>query len=64
MDGESELVEGIPRIDLITIHLMRVNGVEKEVIYAYRKQLHVKWQELEEKKGKSSQGRFRRAAKI
>lgn len=52
MDGESELVEGIPRIDLITIHLMRVNGVEKEVIYAYRKQLHVKWQELEEKKGK------------
>lgn len=50
MDGASELVEGIPRMDFITIHLMRVNHVEKEVIYAYRKQLHMKWRELEEQK--------------
>ena len=48
MDGASELVEGIPRMDFITIHLMQVNQVEKEVIYAYRKQLHMKWRELEE----------------
>ena len=50
MDGASELVEGIPRMDFITIHLMRVNQVEKEVIYAYRKQLHMKWRELEGQK--------------
>ena len=37
-------------MDFITIHLMRVNHVEKEVIYAYRKQLHMKWRELEEQK--------------
>lgn len=50
MDGESELVEGIPRIDFITIHLMKVNNVKKEVIYAYRKLLRKKWREFEGKK--------------
>ena len=39
MDGQSELDEGIPRIDMLTIHLMKVNNVSKEVIYAYRKKL-------------------------
>ena len=50
MDGQDELVEGIPRIDLITIHLMRVNGVAKEVIYAYRKMLRGMWKEKREEK--------------
>ena len=50
MNGGSSLVEGIPGIDLITIHLMKVNNVKKEVIYAYRKLLRQGWRELEEKK--------------
>lgn len=50
MEGQDELVEGIPRIDLITIHLMRVNKVSKEVIYAYRKKLHIFWNETQEEK--------------
>lgn len=48
IDGADELVEGIPRMDFITIHLMKVNHVEKEVIYAYRKQLHMEWRKFEE----------------
>lgn len=39
MDGADPLVFGIPRIDFLTIHLMKTNNVSKEVIYAYRKQL-------------------------
>lgn len=39
MDGQSELDDGIPRINMLTIHLMRVNNVCKEVIYAYRKKV-------------------------
>ena len=35
-------------MDFITIHLMKVNHVEKEVIYAYRKQLHMEWRKFEE----------------
>lgn len=50
MEGQDELVEGIPRIDLISIHLMRVNKVSKEVIYAYRKKLHILWDETQEEK--------------
>lgn len=54
LDGQDELVEGIPRIDLITIHLMHVNKVSKEVIYAYRKQLHEYWKIVELEKSKKS----------
>ena len=39
MEGANPLVYGIPRLDFLTIHLMRVNNVSKEVIYAYRKKL-------------------------
>ncbi len=39
VDGADPSVYGIPRIDFLTIHLMKVNNVSKEVIYAYRKRL-------------------------
>lgn len=39
MNGASGLVDGIPRADYIVMHLMWVNNVSAEVIYAYRKQL-------------------------
>lgn len=39
IDGADSLVYGIPRIDFLTIHIMKVNNVSKEVIYAYRKKL-------------------------
>lgn len=43
LEGQEELIEGIPRIDLVTIHLMYANKVSEEVIYAYRKKLHNMW---------------------
>ena len=51
LNEQSELVDGIPRQDLLAIHLMRVNHVSKEVIYAYRKKLleHLKKVREEEK---------------
>ncbi|MGN0134794.1 MAG: HNH endonuclease [Anaerotignum sp.] len=54
MGGQNELVDGIPRIDLITIHLMRVNKVSKEVIYAYRKKLYRFWEEKQKENIKES----------
>lgn len=47
MDGANSLVYGIPRIDFLTVHLMKVNNVSKEVIYAYRKKLLKKLREFE-----------------
>lgn len=38
-DGASMLVDGIPRADYIAMHLMWVNKVKAEVVYAYRKKM-------------------------
>ena len=50
MEGASGLVYGIPRADFLTIHLMRVNNVTKEVIYAYRKELLKELDEFEKQR--------------